>query len=415
LEQAATDENQDVQAAMARVLEARAVARITKSQFYPQITLDPSATRSRSSGNARSPGGKGVTATNIDIPFDLNYEVDIWGRIRRAYESSKAQLQASADDLEVVLQTAQGDVAQDYFTIRSLDSQEKILLDTVETFKKQVSLAQTQFHAGLVSQIDVLQAQTELETTVTEEQEVRRQRADTEHALAILLGKPPAIVTVDAHPLDLVPPVIPAGLPAELLRRRPDVVEAEQNLISANALIGEAKAEFFPKVTLTGAAGFESFDVQHTLDWESRLWSLGPSITFPVFEGGQLEANLAEAQARYDELRADYRTAVLGAFRDVEDSLTDLHLRAEEAKTLESAVNYAGEYRRLSEVQYQRGLITYLQVIDADRTLLSAQLQSVQVLNERLVSSVLLFKALGGGWDSQAPAAIEPAVRAVKW
>jgi outer membrane protein, multidrug efflux system len=414
LETVAIQENQDVKAAMARVLEARAIARVTKSQFYPQITLDPSATRARASGNAHSPGGHGTTATNIQIPFDLSYEVDIWGRIQRAYESGMAQVQASADDLEVVLQTAEADVAQDYFTIRSLDAQEKILTDTVETFQKQVSLAQTQFHAGLVSQTDVLQAQTQLQNTITLEQEARRQRADTEHALAILLGKPPAIVAVENHPMDLTPPVIPAGLPAELLRRRPDVAEAEQNLIAANAQIGVAKAGFYPTVRLTGAAGFESFDVQHTLDWESRIWSLTPSISFPIFEGGQLEANLALTKARYEELRANYHTAVLGAFRDVEDSLTDLHLRAEEAKTTDAAVNYAAEYHRLSIIQYQKGLVTYLQVIDADRTLLSTQLLSEQLLNQRLISTVLLFKALGGGWDSQAPSAIEPPVHAIQ-
>jgi len=404
LEETTIKENQDIKAAMARVDEARALAGLTKSQFYPQITLNPSVQRSRS---------RGGTVTNTAVPLQLSYEVDIWGQVRRAYEASKAQLQFSVDDFQVVLQAAQAEVAQDYFTIRSLDAQDAILGRNVDTFRKQVALTQTQFKTGLVSQLDVVQAQAQLNATISQEVDVRRQRADLEHAVAILLGRPPAEFALPVKPLELAPPVIPVGLPSDLLRQRPDVAQAEENLIAANAQIGVATSQFYPAVHLTGAAGFESIDLQHALDWQNRMWSFGPSVSFPVFLGGQLESNLAQAKARYNELLANYRTAVLGAFRDVEDSLTDLHLRADEAQAQELAVQASRDYVRLSQVQYQRGLVNYLTVIDADRTLLANELSAAQILNQRLNATVLLIKALGGGWDARAagaaPATTAPA------
>ncbi len=407
LEDATNKENQDIKAAMARIDEARALARITKSQFYPQIGFNPSA--SRLALMRTSSGKSSGTYTNTSLPLDLSYEVDIWGQVRRAYQASKAQVQFSVDDYQVVLQTAEADVATDYFTIRSLDAQDEIFNRNVGTFRKQVELTQAQFKAGLVSQLDVVQAQAQLDSTIQQEIDVRRQRVDLEHAVAILLGRPPSEFSVPIKSLALTPPIIPVGLPSDLLRQRPDVAESEQNLIAANAQIGVAVSQFYPKVQLTGAAGFQSIDLQHALDWENRVWSFGPNVSFPVFLGGQLESNLAQAKARYDELLANYRTAVLGAFRDVEDSLTDLHLRADEAGSQELAVQASRESVRLSTIQYQRGLVNYLQVIDADRTLLANELTAAQILNQRLDSTVLLIKALGGGWDSHAAAATQPA------
>lgn len=419
LEEDAIRANTDLQAAMARVAQARAGVRVTQSQFYPVVTLDPSGDRTRTPGGRVSSNGtlgnasssKGHTSNNFRVPFDVSYEVDIWGRIRRLNEASLAQVRASEDDYQVVLQTLEADVAQDYFTIRSLDAQAAILAKNAESFRQQVSLTQTQQKAGLVGPIDVLQAQTQLNTTIAQEVETRRQRTDLEHALAILLGRPPSEVAVANQPLDLLPPLIPAGLPADLLRRRPDVALAEENLVTANAQIGVATALFYPTVRLTGDAGFQSIDLQHSLDWENRIWSIGPSISFPLFNGGQLDANLAQTEARYEELAATYRGSVLGAFRDVEDSLTDLHLRADAAQAQDEAVKAAREYLRLAQVQYKGGLMPYLQVIDAERTLLTAELSAAQILNQRLISSVLLIKSLGGGWDMRAPAATLPATR----
>lgn len=419
LEEDAIHANTDLQAAMARVAQARAAVGVTQSQFYPVVTLDPSMERSRtpagrvsSNGSLQGAGSTGGrTSNNFRIPFDVSYEVDIWGRVRRLNQAALAQLRSTEDDFQVVLQTMEADIAQDYFTIRSLDAQAQILAANAESFRQQVSLTQTQQKAGLVGPIDVLQAQTQLNTTLAQEVDTRRQRADLEHALAILLGRTPSEINIANQPLDLSPPVIPAGLPADLLRRRPDVAEAEENLITANAQVGVATALFYPTVKLTGTAGFESVDLAHSLDWENRIWSIGPSISFPLFNGGQLDANLAQAKARYEEVAANYRGSVLAAFRDVEDSLTDLHLRAEAGQAQDEAVKAAREYLRLAQVQYKGGLMPYLQVIDAERTLLTAELSAAQILNQRMISSILLIKSLGGGWDIHQPAATLPTTR----
>jgi multidrug efflux system outer membrane protein len=282
-----------------------------------------------------------------------------------------------------------------------LDSQVKILADNMDLYRHQVSLTQTQKKAGIVGQTDVLQAQTQLDSTDAQAIELQRQRADAEHALAILTGRPPSATSIAVRPLDLEPPLVPAGLPADILRQRPDVEEAEQNLITANALIGVAKANFYPVLRLTGSAGYESVDISHGLDWQNRFWSIGPSLSIPIFQGGKLTADLEQAKARYEELTATYRGTVLGAFRDVEDSLTDLHMRADAAKAQSRAVDSSREYLRLTQLQYKEGLVSYLQVIDAERTLLTNELAAVQLLDQRLVSTVLLIKAIGGGWTME--------------
>jgi outer membrane protein, multidrug efflux system len=333
--------------------------------------------------------------------------VDIWGRARRSLEAADAQAQASDDDLHVVLQTLEADVASAYFNLRSLDSQSQILSSTVELYRQQVALTETKYRAGIVGRTDVVQAQAQLYTTTTLEVDARRQRADQEHALAILCGRAPSELTVPAASLeDLVPPVVPAGLPAEMLRHRPDVAEAEQNLVAANALIGVATADYYPTVNLTGLAGFETTDVRH-VGWEDRVWSLAASAGLPLFTGGKLDATLEQTKARYDELLAAYRSSVLTAFREVEDALTDLHLRVDEANAQEQAVDASQEYVRLSRTEYDRGLISSLQVIDAQRTLLTNRLAAVQILNQRLTSTVLLIKALGAGWDPEFGASRE--------
>jgi len=418
----ALEANQNLKAAMARVAQARASAASVKSSFFPVVTLDPSATRSRrpvsitsSNSTASTTTGRsqtsttstdtktvGSTGTSIQIPFDLSYEIDIWGRVRRSYEAAQAETQASVCELEVVRQTLVADVAQNFFNLRSLDAQERIYARNLALYQEQVDLTEKQFEAGLVNETHVLQAKVQLESTRVQAADIRRQRADLEHAIAILLGQPPVEFSLDVRPLDTsIPPVIPAGLPADLLKRRPDVAEAEQNLASACAEIGVAKANFFPTVKLTGAAGFESTDIKHSLDWQNRVWSIGPSVSLPIFKGGQLRANLQKAKARYDELEATYRNNVLSAFSDVEDSLTDLHARADAAEAQAKAVAAAREYLRLTQIQYQTGTVDYLQVMDAEQTLLTNELSEAQILNQRMASTVLLAKALGGGWEPQ--------------
>jgi multidrug efflux system outer membrane protein len=402
LEEQAFQANQDLKAAMARVMEARAAARIAMAGYYPQVSFNPLVDRSKSSPNAPRAQGSSVTATDIQAPFDLSYQVDLWGKIRRTVESADAQAQASAADLGVVLQTIQSDLAQDYFTLRSLDDQIQIVGRNVDSYQHELSLLQTQFKAGLVGRINVVQEEAQLYSTQTQLLELQRQRADLEHAVATLTGRPPSELSLPAQPLVANPPTIPAGLPADLLRRRPDVAEAEQNLTAASAQIGIAQAAFYPNLTLTATGGFEATDLRHLASWQSRIWSLGAGAVVPIFQGGALDAGLEQAKAHYDELLAAYRSKVLQAFQDVEDSLTDLHLRADEAKAQTQAANSSREYFRLAETQYQQGLLSYLQVIDAERTLLTNELTSSQILGQRFVSTVQLIKALGAGWDIES-------------
>jgi len=405
--------NQGMKAAMARVAEARAAAASVEGQFFSVVTMNPSAIRSRkpapntptnstatnlsqaasfakgvskqvgqvgalSQGSTTGNSSQTTTQTSSTTPsattsnlfqisFDLSYEIDFWGRVRRSYEAARAQTQVSVYDFEVVRQTLLADVAQNYFNLRSLDAQDEILTRNVALYREEIDLTAQQLKAGIVNETNILQAKVQYESTRAQEMDIHRQHADLEHAIAILLGKAPVEFSLNVRPLDATPPVIPAGLPANVLKRRPDVAEAERNLAVASAQIGVAKANFFPVVKLTGAAGFESTDIQHALDWRNRIWSLGPSVALPIFEGGQLRANLRQAKARYDEMQATYRNAVLGAFTDVENSLTDLHMRADEADAQEKAVTAAREYQQLTQVQYRNGLVNYLQVIDAKR------------------------------------------------
>lgn len=447
--------NQSLRAAVARVDQARASAASVRGSLFPAVNMNASATRSRrpasgassegssdtlsrvttvanditglinqiqtmtdpsstdsTTGGAAgsstqsaslSAGSSSVSATNnaYQVGFDLSYEIDIWGRVRRSCEAARAEVQVSVYDLEVVRQTLLADLVQNYFSLRALDAQNDILARTLDLYQEQTDLTQQRFTTGLATETDFLQARIQLESARAQHADIRRQRAGLEHAIAILLGRPPVQFSLDERPLDAEPPQIPAGLPADILRRRPDVAKAEQNLAAACAQIGVAKANFYPVVKLTGAAGFESADIKDALDWENRVWSIGPSVSLPIFQGGQLRANLRQAKAKYQELEAAFRETVLIAFGDVEDALTDLHMRADQAQARAHAVDAAREYLRLAQLEYQVGLSDYRQVVDAQKALLDNELSVVQTLDQRMASTVLLIKSLGGGWDSQ--------------
>ncbi|MFI5314149.1 MAG: efflux transporter outer membrane subunit [Myxococcota bacterium] len=400
LEVQARDANQDLQLAVARVAEARATARIANSEFYPTVTLDPAYRTLRQSPNrSGSTSATGVYTQEVIVPFDLSYEIDLWGRVRRTFESATAQAHASESDYRVVALTLAGDVAAQYFAIRSLDAQSATLADSIGIFGDQVRLVEARFRAGLVSELDVAQARTQLSTALARQADVQRQRAEAEHALAVLCGRPASDFSVAVQPLDLAPPEIPAGVPSELLEHRPDVAEAEQNLVAANAEVGVAEALFFPQVRLTGAAGLDSASFGDLLKWESRIWALGPSISAPIFEGGRLRANLSGAQARYEEHLATYRQTVLGAFRDVEDALVGVRLRAVQGDAVGDAVTAAARAVAVSRSQYDHGIADYLQVIVAQSAHLELELQAAQVQQQRLDSTVQLVKAIGGGWQ----------------
>jgi multidrug efflux system outer membrane protein len=397
--------NQTLRQAVARVDEARALARVAGSYLYPTISLDPSYSRTRYSGNRGSTitGNRvprGVDVSNWTIPLDLSYEIDVWGRVRRSLEAARATAAATADDVGVVRLTVETDVAQYYYTIRALDEQIQILKDTVTAYEEQVRLLSVQLRTGLVSGIVVSQAQAQLKATQAQLSNTGRTRAGTEHALAILCGRPAPSFTVTSNPLrDVSPPVIPAGLPAQLLTRRPDVAEAEKNIAAANAQVGVATAEFYPRFLLTASAGFQSLNADMLFSWQSRVAQILPSISIPIFQGGRLRANLEATKARYRQTVAVYIEQVLVAYGDVEDALTDLHSFGDQVASLRDAAGESRNYLRLAQVQYRQGLVDYLLVIDAERTLLANQLSLAQAVNFQMSASIHLIKALGGGWN----------------
>jgi multidrug efflux system outer membrane protein len=400
----ADESNQNLRQAVARVDQARALARVAASFIMPTVTADPALTRTRTSVNQPSfgsgkPLGKSSTFNTWQIPFDLSYEVDVWGRVRRSIESARAQAAASADDLAVVRLTVQTDVATDYYMLRALDAQEQVLQRTVTSFIEQVRIVSAQFKNGLVPPTDLYQAQSQLEATQAQLLDTQRARADEEHALALLCGRAAPEFSVPADPLlETAPPAVPAGLPGELLTRRPDVAEAEQNIVAFNAQVGVATAEFYPTFTLTAAAGFESVSLDHLLNWQSRVLSIGPSVSAPIFEGGRLRANLQAVEAQYRQAVAAYVNQVLTAYGDVEDALTDLRSLTDQVARMRAAVAASQSYLDAAQAQYKQGLVTYLIVIDAERTLLSNQLTLAQDRNLQMAASIHLIKSLGGGW-----------------
>ncbi|PYN83051.1 MAG: RND transporter [Candidatus Rokuibacteriota bacterium] len=398
--------NQTLRQAVARVDEARALARVAASFLFPTISTNPSFTHLRTSGNRDSTiTGKrvqqGVTVNDWLIPFDLAWELDVWGRVRRSFESSRAQAAATADDAGLIRLTVETDVAQFYYSLRSLDAQLQILTDNVAAYREQVRLLSVQLKTGLISAIVVNQAQAQLQATLAQQRDVERARANLEHALAILCGQPAPSFAVAANPLhESAPPAVPPGLPAQILARRPDVAAAEQTVVALNAQIGVATAEFYPRFMLTSSAGFESANLSTLFNWQSRVASISPSISIPIFEGGRLRANLEATKARYQQAVAAYVNQVLIAYGDVEDALTDLHALSDEVGTLREAVSASQNYLRLAQVQYRQGLTDYLIVIDAERTLLANQLSLAQAVNLQMGASIRLIKALGGGWSA---------------
>jgi multidrug efflux system outer membrane protein len=399
LQQQALAANQDLKAAVARVDQARAAARISESNLYPRLDLNPSGVRSHSAADLS--GGKSSTMTTLSVPFDLGYEVDLWGRVRRSVEASTAQYEASRVEMQNVLLTLQADVARNYFNLRSLDAQLDLLRRTVELRSKNLELVNSLFKNGQVGRLDVATAETELANAQAETAALNRRRTATEHALAVLVGEPVANFELPLPPpnLEVRPPEIAAGLPSELLERRPDVAAAERQMIAANARIGIAKAAFFPAVSLTGSAGYASDQLSTLFNWDNHTWSLGPFISLPVFTGGRNQAQLEQAQAAWQESVAIYRQQVLTAFREVEDALSDIRILAVQEEAQMRSLASAQQAADLSRKRYRAGMVSYLEVVVNERTALAIELLTNQVLEQRFQASVSLIKALGGGWQ----------------
>jgi len=403
LEGQASAANQQLKVAVARLAEARAQMDVTRAGLFPNISLSGSYIRQRTSPHTPSTatGGPigGATFNDFLVPLSLGYEVDLWGRVRRSVESSRAQAQASADDLETIKLMIQAEVAVDYFTLRALDAQRAVLNSSIQVFSKSLQLTQNLREGGAVSDLDVAQAQTVLKTTEAQLPAVTLQRAQFEHALALLAGQPASTFHVSERALSTLPPLIPPGLPSELLERRPDISAAERRMASANASIGVAKAAFFPTVQLNGLAGFESLNAGSLFNWSSRLWAVGPSITLPIFEGGRLRASLRLAQATYEEMVATYRQSVLTAFSEVEDNLAAQTLLANQYDAESDALVAARKQLEIVNNQYRDGLITYLEVATAESTALNVEFTATQLRGQQLVAAVTLVKALGGSWQ----------------
>jgi len=393
--------NQNVAQAEARFRQARALVQAARAAYFPTVTVGVGITGSQPSPTA-SPGALKETRafTEHSLPVDVSWELDVWGRIRRTVESAQANAEANVADLEAAKLSARAELAQDYFQLRSLDAQKQLLDETAVAFQKSLDLTNNRYNSGVASRGDVLQAETQLKTTQAQAIDVGVQRAQLEHAIALLVGKAPADLSVSSTPLATSPPAIPAGVPAELLQRRPDVAAAERLAAAANAQIGVAEAAYYPTVSVNVQGGFESSSLAKWFSWMGRFWSAGVSASQTLFDGGLRGANVDQSRAAYDATVAAYRQTVLTGFQEVEDNLAAQQILANEAQAQDEAVQAAQQSLAVTMNQYQSGIVSYLNVIVAQTTALTNQRTAVDILGRRLNASVLLVKALGGGWKT---------------
>jgi len=394
--------NLTLKAAFARLQQARAQYRIARADLFPSLTADPYAMRDKYSPNApKELPGYPTSLNDFLLGADFTYEVDLWGRVRNEVASAKAARQASAADYASVELSLRAQLAEDYFNVRVYDSELALFDRTVASYREALKLTTDLFNGGAAALADVAQAQAQLDNALTQAADVKLQRAQAEHAVAVLVGENPSLFgqPANALPLDVVPPPIDAGLPSTLLERRPDVAEAERNVASANAQIGVARAAYFPKLTLNATGGVESTKTSNLLSTSSLFWSLGPQISAPIFEGGRLVAETARVKAVYEEQAADYRNTVLTAYQDVEDNLVALRRLQEEAESDAAAVLATGIALKQAQDRYSAGIVTYLEVSTAETAALQAEVQAANIQARRMSASVLLIKALGSGWD----------------
>ena len=395
--------NLNIAAAEARFRQARALVQGAKAGYYPSLTAGALATRSQRYGESRNSNSGGTTTSNYQLPVDLAWELDLWGRIRRGVEASQAGAQASAADLAAITLSCQAELAGDYLQLRVLDMQKQLFTDTATRYRKFLGLTSDRYEAGLVGKTDLLQAETQLRSTEAEVIDIGIERARLEHAIALLIGKPPAAFSLAPTDSVTAMPLIPSGLPSELLERRPDIASSERQMAAANARIGMAKAAYYPTIRLSAATGFEAASLASWFNWSSRFWAVGAAASASLFDGGQREALSDQARAAYDETVATYRETVLTAFQEVEDNLAALRLLDEEASVQAQAVESAEQVVKITTNQYQVGTVAYLNVLTAQTTALASERTSLGIAGRKLAASVLLVKALGGGWRQNAP------------
>jgi outer membrane protein, multidrug efflux system len=403
--------NQSLLAARDRLNQARSLARVATADYFPQLSADPSAVRERGSGNRPLNGSapalvNGVpqpilpyTQSVYTIPFSLNYEADLFGRVRKNVEAANASLQSSAADLGNVQLVLTAELAADYFSLRELDAEYKVVQESVDYQRKALDLVQRRHDGGIASGLEVAQQATVLDSTISQAALVEQSRAQYEHAISVLVGQPASVFNVPVAPLSATPPPVPLGVPSDVLERRPDIAMMEREMAFENARVGIARTAFYPHITLSGSGGWQSTSIGSLLNAPSLFWSIGADALEPIMQGGRNRANLAAARAAYDESVANYRQSVLTAFQQVEDGISNLSTLSKALSTQAAAVADARRALDIANNRYVGGVTNYLDVITAETTLLSSERLQTQLLGQQMVSSVYLVKALGGSWD----------------
>lgn len=394
--------NQNLAKAAATYRQAAALVRTARAAYFPAVGADASATRSAGSLNRSGTTGSSSATTIYALGLNASWEPDLWGRVQRTVESNQAGAQASAADLQAVRLSAQAALAQDYWLLRVLDAQTGLLRDTVAAYQRSLQLTLNQYAVGVVSKADVIQAQTQTKAAQAQLLDIGVQRAQTEHAIALLVGQPASTFAIAPAALAAKVPDIPVGIPSSLLERRPDIGAAERRAAAANAQIGVARAAYFPALTLTASDGFQSSSLANLLTAPSRVWSLGPALAQTLFDGGARRAQTEQAIAGYDASVAAYKQAVLTGFQEVEDNLAALRILEQEAQVQDETVRSARHAVTLMLNQYKAGLVSYTSVATVQTTLLGAENTALGILNRRMAASVKLIVALGGGWDSSS-------------
>ena len=398
--------NQSLKVAEARFREARAQIRINRANLYPTIVTSPSVAGERYAKDRPyfNPASANNGEADLQLPLDLNYEIDLWGRVRRTINAAKEETQASAADLATARLSLQTELAMDYFELRSADAQKKLLSDTVTDYREALRITTNRFEGGISAISDVYQAQTQLQAALVAESDITVAREQYEHAIAILIGQPPASFSLAETPLQAQPPVIPTGLPSALLERRPDIAAAERRANEANERIGIARAAFFPSVSLNLALGFESSAIKSLFNAANFVYALGPSLSQTFFDAGRRSAISEQAYASFDEAAANFRQTSLEAYQQVEDNLTVLRVLSQESVQQHQATVAARGAQEIFNNRYVGGIDTYLQVVTAQNAALANERNEIDIMRRRMDSSVLLIKALGGGWNrSQLP------------
>ncbi len=388
--------NQNIAAAEARYRQARAAAQAARANFFPDLTLSASATRGSTSALSNQ-----QSSTQKIVGLDAGWELDVWGRIRREVEAGDASAQASAGDYAAALLSAQAELAQNYFLLRITDAQKQLLDRTVSDYEKSLQLTLNRYNVGVVSRADVAQAQAQLKAAQAQAVAIDIDRAQLEHAIAILLGKAPADINIAQTGFIHAPPEIPLVLPSELLERRPDIAAAERRVVAANAEIGVARAAYFPQLTLSASGGYRSASFSNLFEIPNRFWSIGPSLSLPLFDAGLRSAQNRQAIAAYDETVALYRQTVLTGLREVEDNLVALDRLDKEVKFQQEAVAASREALQLVNNQYKAGTVGFLNVLTAETAALNNERNLLQAQGRQYTASVLLIRALGGGWKAE--------------